>query len=179
MCIGLTSGLGRLAFGYIADHRGVNRILLQQLSFVAMGLLTIAIPLIESFPVLIGISLCMGIFDGCFISLLGPVAYDLCGAQGATQAIGFLLGLCSVPLTGSCYGLSFVVNDVHFINENTLWTLKTIKTKSWSSDCRIYIRSNSIISAVLHTRWYSRIGGRRFDDINSLPSRWSHWSCQW
>lgn len=24
---------------------------------------------------------------------------DLCGAEGATQAIGFLLGLCSVPLT--------------------------------------------------------------------------------
>lgn len=24
---------------------------------------------------------------------------DICGAQGATQAIGFLLGLCSIPLT--------------------------------------------------------------------------------
>lgn len=24
---------------------------------------------------------------------------DLCGSEGATQAIGFLLGLCSVPLT--------------------------------------------------------------------------------
>lgn len=41
----------------------------------------------------------MGLFDGCFISLLGPIAYDICGPRGATQAIGFLLGLCSVPLT--------------------------------------------------------------------------------
>lgn len=24
---------------------------------------------------------------------------DLCGAKGATQAIGFLLGLCSIPIT--------------------------------------------------------------------------------
>ena len=40
-----------------------------------------------------------GIFDGCFITMLGPIAFDLCGAAGAGQAIGFLLALCSVPLT--------------------------------------------------------------------------------
>lgn len=37
MCIGLTSGIGRLFFGYIADYKWVNRILLQQMSFVIMG----------------------------------------------------------------------------------------------------------------------------------------------
>ena len=31
--------------------------------------------------------------------MLGPIAFDLCGAAGAGQAIGFLLALCSVPLT--------------------------------------------------------------------------------
>ena len=41
----------------------------------------------------------MGIFDGCFISLLGPVAFDIVGPQGASQAIGCLLALCSFPLT--------------------------------------------------------------------------------
>lgn len=75
MCIGLTSGLGRLFFGYIADFKWVNRIILQQMAFAIMGILTIAIPLIESYPVLIAIALGMGIVDGCFISLLGPVAY--------------------------------------------------------------------------------------------------------
>lgn len=30
MCIGITSGIGRLVFGYIADRPKVNRILLQQ-----------------------------------------------------------------------------------------------------------------------------------------------------
>ena len=52
-----------------------------------------------SFEVLIVISLLMGLFDGCFISLLGPIAFEICGQKGATQAIGFLLGLCSIPLT--------------------------------------------------------------------------------
>lgn len=75
MCIGLTSGLGRLFFGYIADYKCVNRILLQQMSFALLGVFTILIPLVDSFYVVLAIALGMGIVDGCFISLLGPVAY--------------------------------------------------------------------------------------------------------
>jgi len=57
------------------------------------------LPFTKSFYVLLAISLGMGLFDGCFISLLGPIAFDVCGRSGATQAIGFLLGMCSIPLT--------------------------------------------------------------------------------
>ena len=57
------------------------------------------IPLASSYPVLIAILLGMGLFDGCFISLLGPIAFDICGHKEAAQAIGFLLGMCSIPLT--------------------------------------------------------------------------------
>ncbi|KAM7360938.1 monocarboxylate transporter 10-like protein kar isoform 2-T2 [Cochliomyia hominivorax] len=99
MCIGITSGLGRLIFGAIADLPGVNRIYLQQLSLVCIGLVTMLLPLTSSYILLIVFSLIMGLFDGCFISLLGPIAYEICGPSGATQAIGFLLGLSSLPLT--------------------------------------------------------------------------------
>ncbi|XP_062545567.1 monocarboxylate transporter 10 isoform X2 [Armigeres subalbatus] len=99
MCIGITSGLGRLIFGFIADLPGINRVLLQQIAFVLIGTMTMCLPATGSFTLLLVIALAMGLFDGCFISLLGPIAYDLCGPRGATQAIGFLLGLCSVPLT--------------------------------------------------------------------------------
>ncbi|XP_011340800.1 monocarboxylate transporter 10 isoform X2 [Ooceraea biroi] len=99
MCIGITSGVGRLIFGYIADLPKVNRILLQQISFLSIGVLTMLLPITKSFLVLLAISLGMGLFDGCFISLLGPIAFDICGRSGATQAIGFLLGMCSIPLT--------------------------------------------------------------------------------
>lgn len=75
MCIGLTSGLGRLFFGYVADYKCVDRILLQQMSFILLGLFTIAIPLANSFELVLALSLGMGIVDGCFISVLGPVAY--------------------------------------------------------------------------------------------------------
>ncbi|KAJ4451598.1 hypothetical protein ANN_03067 [Periplaneta americana] len=99
MCLGITSGLGRLIFGKIADIPKVNRIFLQQISFISIGILTMLLTVTNSFKLLIVISLFMGLFDGCFISLLGPIAFEICGQKGATQAIGFLLGLCSVPLT--------------------------------------------------------------------------------
>ena len=41
----------------------------------------------------------LGLFDGVFITMIGPVAYDICGPKGAGQAIGFLLAMCSIPLT--------------------------------------------------------------------------------
>lgn len=75
MCIGFTSGIGRLFFGYIADKKGIDRIFLQQMSFVILGILTILIPLVDSYETLIIIALGMGIVDGCFIALLGPIAY--------------------------------------------------------------------------------------------------------
>lgn len=99
MCIGISSGLGRLIFGILADMPSINRILLQQVSLICIGFLTMLLPATNSYPLLILFILAMGLFDGCFISLLGPIAYEICGPHGATQAIGFLLGLSSLPLT--------------------------------------------------------------------------------
>lgn len=98
-CIAITSGLGRLSFGYLADKRGVNRILLQQISFYVIGTLTIFLPFVKSFSLLVAISLGMGLFDGAFIALIGPIAFELCGAAHAAQAIGCMLGLAAPPLS--------------------------------------------------------------------------------
>ena len=40
MAIGLTSGVGRMIFGYVADKPWVDRILLQQISFLCIGAFT-------------------------------------------------------------------------------------------------------------------------------------------
>lgn len=72
LCIGVTSGLGRLLFGYVADLPKVNRIYLQQLSFLSIGVLTMVLPYTSGhYGWLLFITLGMGLFDGCFISLLG------------------------------------------------------------------------------------------------------------
>ncbi|XP_008850627.1 monocarboxylate transporter 10 isoform X2 [Nannospalax galili] len=100
MCIGITSGVGRLLFGRIADYvPGVKKVYLQILSFFFIGLMSMMIPLCSVFGALIAVCLVMGLFDGCFISIMAPIAFELVGAQDASQAIGFLLGFMSIPMT--------------------------------------------------------------------------------
>lgn len=60
--------------------------------------MSMMIPLCNSFGGLIAVCLLMGLFDGCFISIMAPIAFELVGAQRVSQAIGFLLGFMSVPM---------------------------------------------------------------------------------
>ncbi|XP_077443704.1 monocarboxylate transporter 10 [Stigmatopora argus] len=100
MCIGITSGFGRLIFGRAADYiQGVNKVYLQVTSFLVIGLMSMMIPLCNIFGGLIAVCLLMGMFDGCFICIMAPIAFELVGAEDVSQAIGFLLGLMSVPMT--------------------------------------------------------------------------------
>uniref|UniRef100_A0A0B7AVE6 Major facilitator superfamily (MFS) profile domain-containing protein n=1 Tax=Arion vulgaris TaxID=1028688 RepID=A0A0B7AVE6_9EUPU len=99
MCISITSGVSRIVFGKIADFKWLNRIRIQQTAFVVLGIATLCIPFSESFGGLIALTLIMGICDGIFICLLGPIAFDIVGESGASQALGFLFGIFSVPMT--------------------------------------------------------------------------------
>ncbi|XP_044739190.1 monocarboxylate transporter 10 isoform X2 [Chrysoperla carnea] len=158
ICVGITSGIGRLVFGYIADSPKVNRILLQQISFFSIGILTILLTFANSFVWLLVISLGMGLFDGCFISLLGPIAFDLCGKDGATQAIGFLLGMCSIPLTigppvagylydrtGS-YQLPFILAGIPpIIGALVMFSTRCVKNDSKSSKYNTQIVKNGCL----------------------------------
>ena len=95
----ITSGVGRLVFGKVADLKCVNRVYLQQTSFLILGVVTACIPFSAYFEGLIAICLIMGVCDGIFVCLLGPIAFDLVGPSQASQAIGFLLGIFSIPFT--------------------------------------------------------------------------------
>ena len=107
-CIAITSGMGRLFFGKLSDltffTKNGNRIYLQQLAFLFLGVCTMLLTTASQagdhkFEVLLCICCIMGLFDGCFITLHGPIAFDLCGTKGASQAIGTLLALFSLPIT--------------------------------------------------------------------------------
>ncbi|XP_051501425.1 monocarboxylate transporter 10-like [Myxocyprinus asiaticus] len=99
-CIGITSGVGRLIFGRVADYvPGVNKVYLQVSSFLVIGVMSMMIPLCHIFGGLIAVCLLMGLFDGCFICIMAPIAFELVGSQNVSQAIGFLLGMMSVPMT--------------------------------------------------------------------------------
>ena len=103
-CIAATSLVGRIIFGKVADHSKVNPIFLQQISFISIGLSTMLLtvsPLLSvaAYPSMVILSLLLGLFDGCFITMFGPIAYGICGPSGASQGIGFILGMCGISLT--------------------------------------------------------------------------------
>lgn len=47
------------------------------------------------------------------ISCLFLNCLDLCGAKGATQGIGFLLGLCSIPITAGAPIAGLLYDETH------------------------------------------------------------------
>ena len=50
-CIAITSGIGRIIFGKVADHPNVNGIALQQLSFISIGVCTMLLTAAPYFTV--------------------------------------------------------------------------------------------------------------------------------
>ena len=66
---------------YLLDHENLDNITnfflnLNILSFLFKGF---------QFEALVVFALIMGLFDGCFITMLGPIAFDICGPAGASQ----------------------------------------------------------------------------------------------
>ncbi|KAJ8281787.1 hypothetical protein COCON_G00043060 [Conger conger] len=100
VCIGASSGVGRLLFGKVGDLiPGVNKIYMQVASFSVLGLVSMMIPQCRVFESLVVVCLFLGLCDGCFITIMAPIAFELVGPMRASQAIGYLLGLMSLPMT--------------------------------------------------------------------------------
>ncbi|KAM6953079.1 monocarboxylate transporter 8 [Lycodopsis pacificus] len=100
VCIGASSGVGRLAFGKIGDLiPGLQKIYMQVVSFMALGLMSMMIPQCLVFEGLVVVCVFLGLCDGCFLTMMAPIAFELVGPMQASQAIGYLLGLMSLPMT--------------------------------------------------------------------------------
>jgi len=101
--IAIAGGVAKIAYGLLADLPGINPIYLQQLSFIGLGFCTMLLTMTPffgnySYESMIAFSLMLGLFTGSYSTLIGPIASKICGPKGASQAIGFNLGLCSIPL---------------------------------------------------------------------------------
>ncbi|XP_065130664.1 monocarboxylate transporter 8 [Paramisgurnus dabryanus] len=100
VCIGASSGVGRLLFGKIGDLiPGVKKIYMQVASFIILGVMSMLIPKCTAFEGLVVVLIFMGLCDGCFITIMAPIAFELVGPMQASQAIGYLLGLMAIPMT--------------------------------------------------------------------------------
>ncbi|XP_043913604.1 monocarboxylate transporter 8 [Protopterus annectens] len=100
VCIGGASGLGRLVFGKVVDCiPGVKKVYMQVASFAVLGIMSMMLPLCHAFWVVIVVCILLGLSDGCFITIMAPIAFELVGPMQASQAIGYILGLMAIPMT--------------------------------------------------------------------------------
>lgn len=100
VCIGASSGVGRLMFGKIGDLiPSLKKIYMQVVSFIALGLMSMLIPQCFVFEALIVVCVFLGLCDGCFLTMMAPIAFELVGPMQASQAIGYILGLMALPMT--------------------------------------------------------------------------------
>ncbi|XP_070557441.1 monocarboxylate transporter 10-like [Ptychodera flava] len=127
--IGLSSIVGAVAPGHLSDMKAVKKFMtgieFQQLSFIVIGTFNFLVPtLVLSFPALVVATLIMGIFDGCFVCMMVPVAIDIVGKKDASQAAGFIFCIIALPMivggptagliydiTGS-YNLAFILAGI-------------------------------------------------------------------
>lgn len=112
----------RLVFGRVADHPQVNCVVLQQLALVVIGSCTMLLVAAQyfgwfTFYALVIFILFMGIFDGCFITMFGPIAYKICGPQvwSLTQLfrVFFWIKNC-LTFHGECQWLQFLTEGVFY-----------------------------------------------------------------
>lgn len=66
---------------------------------MVLGLMSVLIPQCTKFEWLVVVCAFLGLCDGCFLSMMAPIAFELVGPMQASQAIGYLLGLMAVPMT--------------------------------------------------------------------------------
>lgn len=118
--LAVTSAIGRLVFGYLSDRPRINKIMIQQILFYTIGTLTIMLAFARGFWIIVLIALGMGVCEGGFIALIGPIAFELCGCKHATQGIGCMLGLAAFPL---CFGPPLAA---HLYNTTKTYTLPFI-----------------------------------------------------
>nr|KAG5687070.1 hypothetical protein BaRGS_018155 [Batillaria attramentaria] len=91
-------GVSRLVFGLLVDVRCLNPVHMQQAALLTLGITTICIPTAHSFQALVVIALVLGLCDGVFFFLNGPIAFRLVGPRDVSQALGFYLAAMAVPV---------------------------------------------------------------------------------
>lgn len=105
MSIGST--FGRLFFGKLCDHPRVNRLYVFQFAFLFIGVAHTLSTLTTSYIGFVSYMVVFGVFDGCFVVLLGVLCADIVGFDKVAAGMGiqffFMAITCTAgpPLAGN------------------------------------------------------------------------------
>ncbi|XP_033759355.1 LOW QUALITY PROTEIN: monocarboxylate transporter 7-like [Pecten maximus] len=89
--IGIANTIGRVVFGWMADQKWVNRLMLYNTALTICGVATALSPLHNSFEFLLCYAAVFGAFIGVYVGLTSVVLVDLLGLDKLTSSFGLLL----------------------------------------------------------------------------------------
>ena len=95
----VSSTIGRLFFGHIADSKRINRLYMYQISLLGIGVANTLCPLLVNFPGLLVYCTLFGFFEGCYVCQCAVLTGDIVGAERMATGVGTLFGIKSIPLT--------------------------------------------------------------------------------
>ncbi|KHJ77792.1 hypothetical protein OESDEN_22588 [Oesophagostomum dentatum] len=89
--IGVTNTVGRVFFGWLADRGYVSALAINNFSLLACGVLTLAAPLLPTFPLQVAYAALFGFIISAYICLTSIVLSDLLGLEKLTNSFGLLV----------------------------------------------------------------------------------------
>ncbi|KHJ92325.1 hypothetical protein OESDEN_07785 [Oesophagostomum dentatum] len=110
--IGVTNTVGRVFFGWLADRGYVSALAINNFSLLACGVLTLAAPLLPTFPLQVAYAALFGFIISAYICLTSIVLSDLLGLEKLTNSFGLLVvarGIASLagsPFAGLVYDIT-------------------------------------------------------------------------
>ena len=96
----VSSVIGRLGFGKLADHPRVNNLLMFQSCIGVMALATTLCPFVSSeYAGLVVYMIIFGVCEGCIVGTVPMVVADIVGRHKISSAIALLFSSFAAPLT--------------------------------------------------------------------------------
>lgn len=94
----ISSGASRLIFGRLSDIQSLNRIHMQQIAIFVFGVGTTCIPVINNYILLVIVAGVLGICDGKFVLLVGPIIFDIVGPTDLSEGLGWFFTVTTIPV---------------------------------------------------------------------------------
>ena len=89
--LGILNTIGEVLVGWLSDQSWVSSIALYSVCMVICGLVTALVPLVSSYPGILGLSAAYGFCISANYSLTSPILVELVTIQQFSSAYGLLL----------------------------------------------------------------------------------------
>ncbi|XP_031574929.1 monocarboxylate transporter 14-like isoform X2 [Actinia tenebrosa] len=120
--LAISSTIGKIITGRIADHPRVDRLILFQFFLLVCSVLTTLFPIMTSLETVTIYCWLFGFQEGGFVVLIAIITGDIVGKEKMASAFGVLYGFSCIPMmigppvAGMMYGISNSYNPAFFMS---------------------------------------------------------------